>query len=89
MPENIHLREALFFCYYLKKAVAESHRMLVEAYREHALSETQCKVWFRKFRSGDSDVRNAKCGHAPKKFKDTELQALLDENNGQTPQQLA
>jgi len=34
-------------------------------------------------------VRNEKHGKAPKKFEDSELQALLDENNAQTQQHLA
>lgn len=69
--------------------MAESHRMLVEAYGDHAFSESNCKKWFRKFRDGDFDVRNEERGHAPPKFEDTELQALLDEDDGQTQQQLA
>jgi len=32
------LREALFFCFNLKKSAAESHRLLVEAYGEHKCS---------------------------------------------------
>jgi len=45
-PNKHHLREALFFCFNLKKTAAESHRMLIEAYRELAISETTCKEWF-------------------------------------------
>jgi len=33
---NYDLRTTLIFCYHLKKTAAESHRMLVEAYGEHA-----------------------------------------------------
>ena len=89
VPTNYDLRTSLLFCYQLKKTAAESHRMLVEAYGEHALGETQCKEWFRKFRSGNFDVRNEERGRPPKKFEDAELQALLDEDDGQTQQQLA
>jgi len=32
-----HMREALLFCFNLKKSVAESHRMLVKAYGDNAL----------------------------------------------------
>ena len=32
--------------------------MLVEAYGEHALGKSQCFEWFKKFRSGNFDVRN-------------------------------
>ena len=57
MPGNYDLRTALIFCYHLKKTAAESHRMLVEAYGEHALGKSQCFEWFKKFRSGNFDVR--------------------------------
>ena len=40
------MREALLFCFNLKKS-AESHRMLVEAYGDNALSETTYRDWFR------------------------------------------
>jgi len=86
-PGNYDLRTALIFCYYLKKTAAESHRMLVEAYGEHALGKSQCFEWFKKFKSGDFNVRNEE-REKPKKFEDSELQALLDKDD-QTQQQLA
>jgi histone-lysine N-methyltransferase SETMAR len=89
VPGNYDLRTALIFCYHLKKTAAESHRMLVEAYGEHALGKSQCFEWFKKFKSGDFDVRNEERGRPPKKFEDSELQALLDEDDAQTQQQLA
>ena len=39
VPGNYDLHTALIVCYHLKKTVAESHRMLVEAYGEHALGK--------------------------------------------------
>ena len=88
VPGNYDLRTALIFCCHLKKTAAESHRMLVEACGEHALGKSQCFEWFTKFRSGNFDVRNEERGRPPKKFQDSELQALLDEVDAQT-QQLA
>ena len=67
VPTNYNLRTALIFCYHLKKTAAESHRMLVEAYGEHAFGNTQCFEWFKKFKSGDFDVRNEERGKPPKK----------------------
>ena len=82
-------RAALILCYHLKKTAAESHRMLVEAYGEHALGKSQCFEWFKKCRSDNFDVRNEERARPPKKFQDSELQASLDENDAQTQQQLA
>jgi len=87
VPGNYDLQTALIFCYHLKKTAAESHRMLVETYGEHTLGKSQCFEWFKKFKSDDFDVRNEKCGKPPKKFEDSELQALLDD--AQTQQQLS
>ena len=38
VPESDDLRKALMFCVHLKKNTTESHRMLVEAYGDHAPS---------------------------------------------------
>ena len=43
------MREALLFCFNLKKSAAKSHWMLVEAYGDNALSETTCRDWFHWF----------------------------------------
>ncbi|GFU58495.1 hypothetical protein TNCV_697561 [Trichonephila clavipes] len=59
-------------------------QMLVEAYSGNALSRTQCYIWFEKFQNGDFDVRNEELGRPSKNFEDVELQALLDEDDGQT-----
>ena len=47
VPTNYDLRTVLVFCYHLKKTAAESHRILVEAYVEHALGKIQCFEWFK------------------------------------------
>jgi len=60
--------------------------MLVEAYGDHALGKSQCYEWFKRFKSGNFDEER---GRPPKKFEDHELQALLDEYDTQTQQQLA
>jgi len=88
VPRNYDLRTALIFCYHLKKTAAESHQMLDKAYGEHALDKSQYFEWFKKFKSGDFDVRNEERGKSPKKFEDSELQALY-EDDAQTQQQLA
>ena len=67
MPTNYDFRTALVFCYRLKKTAAESHRMLVEAYGEHALGKTQCFELFKKFKSGNFDVSNEDRGKPSKK----------------------
>ena len=58
------MREALFFCFNLKKSVAESHssiRLLLKTYGEHAVSEITCRDWFRRFENNDFDVNDNEC----------------------------
>ncbi|GFV95830.1 mariner Mos1 transposase [Trichonephila clavipes] len=61
----------------------------LEAYGGNALSRAQCYRWFEKFPNGDFDVRNEERGRPAKKFEDAELQALLDEDDGQTQEHFA
>ena len=74
------MREALLFCFNLKKSAAESHRMLVEIYGDNALSETTCRDWFRRFNDDNFDLSDKKCENRPRKVEDCQLQALLDED---------
>jgi len=89
VPKKQHLREALLFCFNLKKTAAESHRLLVEAYGEHALSEPSCREWFRRFKSGDFSVEDKERPGQPKKFEDEELEELVDQDPCQTLQELS
>jgi len=81
------MREALLFCFNLKKSAAESHRMLV-AYGDNALSETTCRDWFRPF-NDNFDLSDKKRENLPKKVEDCQLQALLDEKDTQSQKILA
>ena len=51
--------------------------MLVEAYGEHAIGKTQCFEWFKKFKSGNFDVRNEDRGKPPKKFVDWDQKGVI------------
>ena len=72
-----------------KKTAAENHLILAKVNDEVALSETMCRDWFRRFKSGNFDFSNKDREKPPKKFKDAELQELLDEDSTQTLKQLA
>lgn len=89
VPSKEHLRNVLLFLFHSKKSAAEGHKIIVETYGDHAPSNTTCKEWFRRFRSGDFDVCDKERPGQPKHFEDPELQALLDEDPCQTQKQLA
>ena len=73
----------------MKKSVAESHRMLVEAYDDNALSETMCRDWFRRFNDDNFDLSDKKRENRLRKVEDCQSQVLLDENDTQSQKMLA
>ena len=83
-PEKVFLRGVLLHYFNMKKTAAESHRILVEVYGEHALAERTCQKWFARFKSGDFGLEDEERPGQPKKFEDEELEALLDEDCCQT-----
>jgi len=84
LPDKEHMGEVLLICFNLKKSSAESHRMLVEAYGDSALSETMCRDWFRRFKDGNFDLSDKKRENRSKKFEGHQLQALLYEDGSIT-----
>ena len=64
----------------MKKTAAESHRILVEVYGEHALAERTYQKWFAWFKSGDFVLEVEERPGQSKKFEDVKLEALLDED---------
>ena len=89
VPEKVFLRGVLLHYFNMKKTAAESHRILVEVYGEHALAERTCQKRFARFKSGDFGLEDEQRPGQPKKFEDEELEALLDEDCCQTQEELA
>ena len=89
VPEKVFLWGVLLHYFNMKKTAAESHRILVEVYGEHALAERTCQKWFARFKSGDVGLEDEKRPGQPKKFENEELEALLDEDCCQTQEELA
>jgi len=87
-PTKRHLRKVLLYFFSIKKSAVELHRLLVEIYGEAALSEITCRDWFRRFKSGDFDVKDKEHAGRPKLVKDAELEALLDKDPCQTQKKL-
>ena len=89
VPKKCHVREVMLYHFNSKKSAAESHRMLVETYADNAPSERTCRYWFSRFSEGNFDLSDQKRENRPKKFEDTDLQVLLDEDNTQSQEMLA
>jgi len=84
-----HLREVLLEYFFAKKTAADSHRLLVDVYGDDALSRTQCFEWFKRFESGDFDIKDKERPGQEKKFEDEELETSLSEDSCQTQDELA
>ena len=89
VPGKVFFRGALLHYFNIKKTAAESHRILVEVYGEHALAKWTFQKWFARFKSGDFGLEDEERPGQPKKFEDKELEALLDEDCWQTQKELA
>ena len=88
MQKKVYLQGILLHYFIQKKSAAEAHRILVEAYSDHALLETTCRHCFRCFKNNDFDVEDKEHEHT-KKFEDEELEALLYEDTCQVQTELA
>lgn len=57
VPEKEHFRH-VFFLFHRNKKIDGSHRLVVETYDEHTPSIQTCEASFRKFKSGDFNVKD-------------------------------
>ena len=87
VPIKRNLREALLFCFHLKKSAAESQRILSEVCGNYTPSISTCQYWFRRYKKGDTEDKER--SGQPKKFKDEEMEALLDQDPSQMQEELA
>lgn len=89
IPNTRHLREVMLFHFSIKKSAAETHRILVGAYGNNAVSKAACKRWFARFRMGNFSVEDKERPGQGKVFEDQELEALVAEDPCQTQNELA
>ena len=89
VPNKPFLRGILLHYFIQKKSAAEAHRILVETYSDHALSERTCRDWFNRFKNGDFNLQDRERSGTSKKFRDKELETLLDEDPCQTQSDIA
>ena len=86
-PNKRHLQELLIYFFNLEKSAAEANRLLVETYVEGAFKERSCREWFQIFKNGEFDIEDKERSGKPKVDEDAELEALLDQDSYQTPEE--
>ena len=67
VPEKVFLRGVLLHYFNMQNTDAESHRIFVKVYGEHALAERTCQKWFARFKSGDFGLEDEERLGQPKK----------------------
>lgn len=80
---------SITFLFPFGKTAAERHRLLVEAYGKHALSDARCREWLRRFKHDYFGVQDHPRSGQRKKIEDAQLQKLLDEDPCQTEEELS
>ena len=88
MPKKVYLQRILLHYFIQKKSAAEAHRILVETYCDHSLSEITYRDSFRHLKNYDFDVEDKESSSAPKMFEDKEFEALLHEDSCQAQAEL-
>ena len=63
-----------FFCFHYNKSTDESHRMLMEAYGDNSLHQTNYRV----FKNNEFDLKGL---HQQRNIEDGELKVSLKENS--------
>ena len=86
VPTKRNLREALLFCFHLKKSAAENQRML-GIYSDYTPSISTCEYWFRRYKKDNFDTKDKERSGQPKKFEDEKMEALLDQDLNQTQEE--
>ena len=72
-----YLQGILLHYFIQNKSAADAHRILVETYGNHILSETTYRDCFRRFKNNDFDVEDKERSGTPKKFEDKELETYV------------
>ena len=58
MTDSKEQRICIKFCFSLKKIAAETHRMLQQAFRDNAMSQSNAFLWYKCFKDGRTFVDN-------------------------------
>lgn len=86
--EKVSLRGITLYCFLQIKSATEANRMLLETYGDNAVSGMTCRDWFQRFKNNDFELEDKKLSDTPTKFKEEEVEELLDQNFYQTLREL-
>ena len=87
--DNTHLRHVMLYEYRKGKSAAQATRDIRSTYGDEALVERTCQKWFAKFRTGNFGLDDEPREGRPETLDNADLEALLEEDPGQTVRELA
>uniref|UniRef100_A0A7I5EEK2 HTH_48 domain-containing protein n=1 Tax=Haemonchus contortus TaxID=6289 RepID=A0A7I5EEK2_HAECO len=71
------------------KSAAESHRTISEVFGDEALSESQCRRWFQRFKKGNESLEDEEHGSRPHVVDNKVLKDVINTDPHQTTRELA
>lgn len=88
-PKKKFLRGVLLHYFNMKMGVGESNHLLERSYGGESPTLRTCGKWFHRFRNRNFSLEDVKQVRAPRKFKDLELETILENDPMKTQRELA
>ena len=85
---KFRLRASLWYDFKLAKNGVESHRDLCKVFGEDAISESQCRRWFQRFREGNQSLEDENHQRRPPAIDSAVLKQAIEMDPRQTTREL-
>lgn len=89
IENHIHIRHIMLYHFEKGWSAAKSFRDLNELYGKGTISQSQVERWFKKFKSGDTNLADEEGRGRPSNFNDKALMTAVKENDKLTTRTLA
>ncbi|KAK6750447.1 hypothetical protein RB195_002430 [Necator americanus] len=89
LDQKFRMRACMWYDFKQGKSAAESHCALSEVFGEEALSESQCRRWFQRFKNGNESLEGEEHGSRPQVVDDQVLKSVIELDPRQTTRELA
>ncbi|KZC07153.1 Histone-lysine N-methyltransferase SETMAR [Dufourea novaeangliae] len=84
VENHSHIRHIMLYHFEKGWKAAQSFRDLNELFGKGTISESQCREWFARFKSGDTSLEDKSGRGRPSDFDDQALLAAVEEDESLT-----